>query len=193
MDISKFAATALCVCIAGCANYKSLPSEIDPAAIGPSPATGIVFGRICSGSGLTFELTQADPKAARTLVGAHGGKTSFAIQLPPGTYSLYSMGSRIGPMVADKRMSFTVKAGSIQYIGSFIPQWTDGSQTFAGECFYEEQHVYKTAAFALNTVFGLGKPNWMVNISNYLLGALPGLKNAQPSLDLTHVEVTLMQ
>ena len=123
MKIKLFIIIAV-LALSACASGPAAKYDVKKA----SPKLPIVIGGISvwskgMGTGTGFDLKNED---TGEYIGYTGAK-SFYLRLPPGNYTVHSIGSRQGGTGAkEQSLAFTVSTEPVQYIGSMVKSFHIG-------------------------------------------------------------------
>ena len=102
--------------VAGCAGIQSQRYAYNSSEL-TDANSGVVVGAETSGAGISFLNL-----VTREEIDYHGASV-FCLRLPEGSYSLYGIGERSGPMGSESPFTFEVKRGERKYIGTIVKPW----------------------------------------------------------------------
>jgi hypothetical protein len=191
--MKKFVAMALIVALAGCA---AGPKDSRYSVSSPmQQGEGIIFGRICTGSGIGFTPIPSGEEIVHI-----GGRTAFALRLPAGRYTLSSIGSVRGMFASFDPYVVTVAPRQAIYVGTIIPSWTSARNEFRDACNHEESQIVSEKKYGLKgadwvrVIKGERKSdNRPVYVASDIEEAIKDLNAAYPSLLLKKPSLNLMQ
>lgn len=175
------------VIVGGCASGPE-NSTYSVGNIEKADATnGVIFGKICGGQGITFKNLETSNEILN-----FGGSPEFALKLPPGKYSLLSIGSGIGNFESSNPFVFELHAREVIYIGSILPSWYYGNPKYLTWCGKELNSIVSKKEYVLK---GLLKrtEEASVQIANNKDEAILAVKKRYPHLDLSGSITRLMQ
>lgn len=147
-------------------------------------STGIVFGKMCEGAGMTFQGEISSSEIIHV-----GGSSEFALRLPPGKYTLFSIGSASGrEFTSPTPFSFEVRANEAAYVGTIFLSWANVAPKYPQFCPKEVNDL-----IVLKKLYGQGTPTSPVLLVNNKDEAIKAVKVRYPNVDLSGATTRLMQ
>lgn len=189
-------------CLAGCAANGPASDDYSAAnLVKPAAGKGVVFGKRCEGG--AFTIRNVESGETIPYYGTYPRKVSvFAMQLPPGVYALHSLAAGGFPApVSRAPFLFTVREGTIAYIGTIIKSWsiynTPPSEL---ACEMEARHItqqrfyhFPPSHYWLGMKEDSAPDSRPVYVADYIEGVIPELKVEFPKLELSGFVKDLMR
>lgn len=146
--------------------------------------TGIVFGKMCEGAGMTFKGEKSSSEIIHV-----GGSSEFALRLPPGRYTLSSIGSASGrEFTSPTPYSFEVRANEATYVGTIFLSWANVAPNYPQYCPKEVNDL-----IVVKKLYGQRTPTSPVLLVSNKDEAIKAVKVRYPNIDLTAAVIRLME
>ena len=147
-------------------------------------STGVVFGKMCEGAGMTFKGEKTSGEIIHI-----GGSSEFALRLPPGKYTLSSIGSASGrEFTSPTPYSFEVRANETAYVGTLFLSWANVAPNYPQYCPKEVNDL-----IVLKKLYGQRTPTSPVLLVSNKDEAIKAVKIRYPNIDLTTAVTRLME